>query len=843
MLKYQNVIDARGTTEEDKIPGHNELFFREKVFLTIVFLAVSMVALSVCSVASAEVKIKQTTETIDVAADAYSVKIDLTRGVWDAWWGDGAPLISNAFAVWQLDSGGDKKSIVSTGNRNCKSDINNFFDRIGEGREAVISFEDSDLEMRFELKFRFYHDKPFFVILQSVENKSGAPVRISDSAPLQAESKHDGGFFPGPSPADVWILENGYKFMFDFFVRVVRGDELMNSNWNAAFFDRTTHRTSLIGFITADKGMVSVRSYFDKESSTSMGTWNGVSQIKTDASYDPSISIAPGESFESERLFVGVSTEPQPHPTLERFADAVAEQYEIKNWDAPIPTGWNSWATIYHHGINEENILENARWAAANMLPFGMTTFQIDDGWQIVNGDWEPNEKFPHGMKWMAGQIAALGFTPGLWIEPFCVSSDSAIAHEHPDWIVRKNPMAETLMPKDWLILDLTHPEVKIWLGDLFRKIGRDWGFKTIKIDFIYYALLGKNYYNPDISAVQAYREGIQIIREALPDDAFLLAVGVPVANGAGLVNGMRLGLDITPNWQDDEGYAAQGIKPMVRNLARRYYLNHRVWINHPDMFYLGSPEETERWGSRLTLDEARCYATLASLVGGITKIGDSFIGLDEAQTDLLRRLLPVYPDSARPLDLFERLYPEKWHLPIRKQELQYDVVALFNWGRNRRWGVLEEETEKPMEVRFAELGLSSTRKYLVTEFWSGKYMGVFTESFTDTLPPRSVRVYSIHEVGNSPQFIGTNRHITQGATDIESVKWDALSGKLSGTQKVDPGFDYKIMIFVPENFTLLRADIGGEQTEVKTEGSISVLHFNFPDSGIRTWNLYFEEK
>ncbi len=66
---------------------------------------------------------------------------------------------------------------------------------------------------------------------------------------------------------------------------------------------------------------------------------------------------------------------------------------------------------------------------------------------------------------------------------------------------------------------------------------------------------------------------------------------------------------------------------------------------------------------------------------------------------------------------------------------LHDDVTALFNWGRNRRWGELEEEREKTYTVRFQELGLNPLREYLVYEFWTGRFVGTFQESFSDTLP------------------------------------------------------------------------------------------------------------
>ena len=58
-------------------------------------------------------------------------------------------------------------------------------------------------------------------------------------------------------------------------------------------------------------------------------------------------------------------------------------------------------------------------------MPFDV--FQIDDGWQLAHGDWEPNKKFPSGMNTMAEKISANGRTPGLWLAPFMVSANSQL--------------------------------------------------------------------------------------------------------------------------------------------------------------------------------------------------------------------------------------------------------------------------------------------------------------------------------------------------------------------------------------------------------------------------------
>ena len=73
-----------------------------------------------------------------------------------------------------------------------------------------------------------------------------------------------------------------------------------------------------------------------------------------------------------------------------------------------------------------------------HLRAFGLEYIQIDEGYQRSHGDWEGNERFPHGMKWLAERIKAYGFKPGLWIAPYVISERSDVFRQHPDWLVHR---------------------------------------------------------------------------------------------------------------------------------------------------------------------------------------------------------------------------------------------------------------------------------------------------------------------------------------------------------------------------------------------------------------------
>jgi alpha-galactosidase len=240
-----------------------------------------------------------------------------------------------------------------------------------------------------------------------------------------------------------------------------------------------------------------------------------------------------------------------------KYANALG-QIVGKGRFASAPRVWCSWYSLY--GWVNERLFLNALHDFGDM-PFDV--FQLDDGWQLAHGDWEPNTKFPSGMKSLAGKIAATGRTPGIWLAPFMVSPDSQLAKNHPGWLLRDKEGTPVQAGITWggnpFALDVTHPEVLDWLVQLMGKV-RSWGFDYLKLDFLYLGgAVGKRF--NDMPRELAYRNALQVIREAT-GDAYILACGAPIVPSLGLCDGIRVGPDVAPFWSN---------KPLT------------VWLNNPN--------------------------------------------------------------------------------------------------------------------------------------------------------------------------------------------------------------------------------------------------------------------
>ena len=79
---------------------------------------------------------------------------------------------------------------------------------------------------------------------------------------------------------------------------------------------------------------------------------------------------------------------------------------------------------------------------------------------------------------------------------------------------------------------------------------------------------------------------GYKIIREEAGPNILIYGIGGPIGLHWGDVDGERLTLDTLPRWGEESnmGVAVSGVLPSYYCLARRYFLNNRIWFNHMDL-------------------------------------------------------------------------------------------------------------------------------------------------------------------------------------------------------------------------------------------------------------------
>ncbi len=503
----------------------------------------------------------------------------------------------------------------------------------------------------------------------------------------------------------------------------------------------------------------------------------------------------------------------------------------------PVANGWCSWFSSFE-SITEAEVLRNAAHAARHLKPYGMDCIQVDDGFYRAFGDWEGNEKFPHGMKWLAGQIRELGLTPGIWFAPYVISEGTDIHRNHPEWLIRKTngdlrPIRPGTQNEDdgdtggrkRFALDISHPGAAEWLGKLFDTAANDWGYDFIKIDFVDWSLLAaERYYDPTATRASLYRKGAEIMRRAMGPKRHLLDCG-PGQASAGFIDSMRIELDQPPVSWNQYFLNSASSAPAA---AKRYYFHKRVWVNDADHIVLAP----------LTIPQAQAAASLIAMSGGTTFSGDRLTDLDAVRLDILRKVLPAYGEAARPIDLFDHDLHALFALTVKKPFAEWTVLAAFNTD-------LEAPATKTIVLE--RLGLDPAKTYLAYNFWEQRFLGEIQKEVALSLAPSSVALLSIHEKRDEPQFISTDRHVMQGAVGLETAGWDSAAGAFSGVSLGPKGTEHNVFIHLPQQHEWVQKEPffhhDGEGYTFKiVEPHILRVRVRFEDSERVSWHASLRE-
>lgn len=230
-------------------------------------------------------------------------------------------------------------------------------------------------------------------------------------------------------------------------------------------------------------------------------------------------------------------------------------------------------------------------------------------------------------------------------------------------------------------------------------------------------------------------------------------------------------------------------------------------------------------------MSAARVTATVVALPGQLMFAGDKLAELPPERLRMVQQALPVC--DVRPLDLFPifELKPI-WDLKVARPFGAWDVVAVFNWA---------DEEERTVRVNFVELGLPEGENRLVYEFWDGGLVGACADGFDCQVEPRGTRLFAIHPSLDRPQFLSTDRHITQGAVSLRQLSWDAETRCLAGSTELVGG-DRSTMVFhVPPafRFAACRAE-GGVTVSVEEAGDLVLMRLFSEDTTEAGWALNF---
>ncbi|MBI9010729.1 MAG: alpha-galactosidase [Clostridiales bacterium] len=331
---------------------------------------------------------------------------------------------------------------------------------------------------------------------------------------------------------------------------------------------------------------------------------------------------------------------------------ALKEKY-FKNRSQKV-SGWTSWYN-YYTDINEEILLNNLNHINEKKLPFEI--FQIDDGYQTKVGDWlSVKETFPRGMAFLSEEIKLKGYTPGIWLAPFIVLDSSEIFKKHPDWLMEIDGVYvkagwSPVWKGHYYTLDIYKDEVIAYLEEVFDIIINTWGFKFLKLDFLY--AMATPYKGKSRSAVMT--DGVKLI-QSLTKGAEILGCGVPLINVKDRFKFCRIGADVYEKW---EYMLLKHLKyrervstyNALKSTIGRSLLNGSWFTSDPDVFYLRNGDV------KMTATQKNTLFKVNVLLGSLLFVSDD-VGLYTKEMDyMLRSMYPLYETEIISIDVVDELY------------------------------------------------------------------------------------------------------------------------------------------------------------------------------------------
>ena len=705
----------------------------------------------------------------------------------------------------------------------CDYDLQPHEDTLGKGRRLALvsTLPRQGVVLRREAVL--YDAHPFLLTRVGVTNRRSKPALLAALHAFTTRDEGRGRLQLAGRPADWRFYRNGWMswaptMSFGGTERDVRSAPPIHSP--------EPPQTEPGRFAADDVGVL-----YDPQSGRSLlagaaTSRDFISQVYADAparlldarNLCDSVALAPGETAWSEWFIVDLAG--HPNDQLARYGDALGRLMGARTngrIPATTPSGWCSWYYFYTT-VAEDDVVRNLRFLEQHRRELPVDTVQIDDGYQADIGDWlTVNEKFPHGMQWLASEIKRAGYTPGLWLAPFLLSPSSEAFAEHPDFVVRDDAGAPVFAIQNWghenYGLDGSHPGAQAWLEDLFRQVSDGWGYDYVKIDFLYAAALAGRRHDPSATRVRAYRAALDAVRRGVGDSRFILGCGSLMAPSVGYFDGNRIGPDCAPFWRfltRDERESpspkprtpddALSTETAMRNTINRWWMHNSLWANDPDCLLVRGDR------TKMTLDETRTMATVVGLSGGMLLSSDDLDKLAPDRLELLSLVLPPLPKSAVPLDLMQRDMPERFEAVYDRDFDRIRLVGLFNF----------DDTTRDLTLDLPD------GDWHVFEFWDERYRGVCSGPITfDLGAAHAARLVALRPADGRPRLVGTTAHVGLGVLDVTAQSYDPTAHELR--LALDPAGRRRRRIYVAGG-TPIAATAAGRTVDLQPVGSASAI-------------------
>ncbi len=632
--------------------------------------------------------------------------------------------------------------------------------------------------------------KDLVAFRQTFINKTGKPVKLNNLFPLFIDGKESFSF---GTTSDWRILEQfRHKNDLPESEVPVAGQSLSCDPFFIINKNRGEGKNLFIGYQTFCLHLAEMDITFDKKLQ--------LENITAKCDFEGA-EVPPDGSRTSQ--WVIISQGPDANQLIDEYTERIRSFYNKEEPPENAPTVYCTW---YYHAdnYNEEIFKGDIEQFKREHLPFDV--FLIDECWDVNDwGDFEANNSFPDGMKWVASQINSVGYTAGIWCAPFLVDGESSLSKEHPSWLLKNSKRqlcTFNMNERDHYILDLTYPGVCEYLEDQFRKISRDWGYSYFKFDFMRSVFIDSDqqFFDKSATSLEAYRRGLEAIRRGTGDEAYISVCGGHYGASYGIANTQRSGSDVKSQWDEKE------LPKYRQNILRTWMAG--LWHVDPDAMMVRRQKtalQTDKRGltTGLFTDDEAFTNTLNQFVGGnLITFTEDFAKMDADRKMLYKHVIPSVNSASRPLDPFNTSCPEMMVTnisPVCEKLGNWNMLSIVNWTNDTR------DYQIILDQKIT--GNLKGNLFLVYDFQNGEIVAQLSNM--ETLYVNGVKGHQSKLLkivpwdGKSPMFLGTDLNFSCGGLEIADIDYN--NNNVSGSIETD--------WFVPVRLTFVIPGINGFET------------------------------
>lgn len=208
----------------------------------------------------------------------------------------------------------------------------------------------------------------------------------------------------------------------------------------------------------------------------------GAAQMKLEREWEGRMEFAEGDALQMERSFIAVSTGDYFEP-LQLFSNYMYAHEGITPSESEpeaFEPVWCAW------GYERTFTIEEVVGTLDKVKEVGFKWVDVDDGFQIAEGDWETNSRIggDHRMRYLTKEIHKRGLKAKLWWAPIAADPGTRVLREHPEMkLLTDEWVPEYISWWDSFYLSPVNPHTTKYTTDLVKRFLGDWGFDGLKLD------------------------------------------------------------------------------------------------------------------------------------------------------------------------------------------------------------------------------------------------------------------------------------------------------------------------------------------------------------------------